>query len=155
MLVLFWAVDARAERVLILRVKQSLIIRQVQGRVYTLQGAIAQIAAPNDRFSQVGKGIQTLDGTSLLRLDTQAGDLVLSPHSILRITKIQPDPQGGKLVHLRLEQGNVQLQLLPLPPVPPSRPSQSPRNLSGVRATLPACGFYITALPWLTGHDWL
>lgn len=138
-LVLLWAVAGRADRVMVFRVQQSLWMRQVQGQSYLLQGDHAQIAHPRDRLDQMRSGVQTLNGKIFLRLDTQAGDLELAPHSLLRILKVQPHPQGGKRIHLKLEQGNVQMQL---PPIVPDRPTRdSALSLSGVRAALPqSCG---------------
>ncbi len=152
-LVLLWAVAGRADRVMMFRVQQSLLIRQVQGQGYRLQGDHAQIAHPRDRLDQIGAGVQTLNGKIVLRLDTQAGDLELAPHSRLRITNIQPHPQGGKRIYLKLEQGNTQMQL---PPITPDRPTRDPaRNLSGVRAALPkSCGYStFSCLQDTTGYE--
>ncbi len=135
-LVWFWAPDSWANRGLVVRVQQALLIQSAAHRSYLLQDAAADLAHPGDRLDRVGAGIQTSHQPIVLRLDTAAGELKLAPHSRLRITQIVPQGEGDKWLYLTIEQGTVQLI--------PSRPAQSsqwptvptPRNWAGMRAGL-------------------
>ncbi len=135
-LVCFWAPDSWANRGLVVRVQQALLIQSTAHRSYILQDTEADLAHPGDRLNRVGAGIQTSHQPIVLRLDTAAGELKLAPHSRLRITQIVPQAGGDKWLYLTIEQGTV--QLIPCRPdrssSPPTGPT--PRNWSGMRAGL-------------------
>jgi hypothetical protein len=127
-LVAFWAPESRANRSLVFRVQQALILQQVDRPGYVFQGTTVQLAHPADRLDCLGAGVQTGNGTIVIALDTQAGELKLAPHSRLRITNVVVNPDGSKLLTLTVDQGRVELrpQLLPqlLPQLPPQLPPQ-------------------------------
>ncbi|MBE9030867.1 hypothetical protein IQ266_14115 [filamentous cyanobacterium LEGE 11480] len=136
MLVPPWAAASWADRPLIFRVKQSFIVQTVKGKGYVLDQHEAQIAHRGDRLNRLKAGVQTRNGTMSLRSDTQTSELQLAPHTVLRITKIQPDPAGGSRIYLKVEQGSVKINLLPRNFVPPSPTNPPPTQLNGVRASL-------------------
>lgn len=135
-LVCAWAPDSWANRVLVVRVQQALLIQSVAHRGYVLQDAEAYLAHPGDRLDRVGAGIQTSNQPIVLRLDTAAGELKLAPHSRLRITQIVPQAGGGQWLYLTIEQGTVQLIPAHLDPVSPLPPVPTPRRWDGMRAGL-------------------
>jgi hypothetical protein len=135
-LVCLWAPDSWANRVLVVRVQQALLIQSPAHQGYVLQDAEAYLAHPGDCLDRVGAGIQTTNQPIVLHLDTAAGELQLAPHSRLRITQMVPQAGGGKWLYLTIEQGTVQLipsRLVPLSPLPPVLP---PRSWDGMRAGL-------------------
>jgi hypothetical protein len=135
-LVCFWAPDSWANRVIVVRVQQALLIQSAAHRGYVLQDTEAYLAHPGDRLDRVGAGIQTSNQPIVLRLDTAAGELKLAPHSRLRITQMVPQAGGGKWLYLTIEQGTVQLIPSRLAPSSPPPTVPTPRSWDGMRAGL-------------------
>jgi hypothetical protein len=135
-LVMFWAPESRANRSLVFRVQQALILQQVDRPGYVFQGTAVQLAHPADRLDCLGAGVQTGNGTIVLALDTQAGELKLAPYSRLRITNVVMNPDGSKLLTLTVDHGRVELRPL-LPPQPQwPQGADSGWSWDGVRARL-------------------
>jgi hypothetical protein len=139
LLVWLWPAESGAQRPLILRVDQFLVIRSIERPGYRLEGAIATLAQPGDRLDTLGTGLQTGKGAIILDFDTAAGSLRLAPHSRLRITQIAGQADGSRWFYLTIEAGQAKLILAPA-----SGRSTDPgkfRQLGAIRATTLALGW--------------
>jgi hypothetical protein len=140
LLVWLWPAESWAQRPLILRVHQALVIQSIERPGYRLQAERATLAQPGDRLDELGAGLQTGDGAIVLGLDTAAGSLKLAPHSRLRITQIVPQADGSRWFDLTIEAG--QARLIPSQRSRRSTDPGQPRSLGGMRAATLALGWH-------------
>jgi hypothetical protein len=119
-----------------IRVERGLLVRRHQGEVTVLRERSAMPASAGDLLSAVGDGIRTGQRSlAVLEVDTDVGYIDLSALTELRIRALEMAADGGRIVHLRVPQGQVRMRLRPFTHQGSEFEIETPAGVTGVRGT--------------------
>jgi hypothetical protein len=118
------------------RINRWLEVRQMAGSVSYQRGRAAQPAQIGTRLQEVGDTLSTgSQSNARLSVDTGIGFLQVAEDTIVRVQRLQVVPDGGRITHLEVPQGQVRLQIRPLTHPSSEVEIHTPAGVSGVRGT--------------------
>jgi hypothetical protein len=118
------------------RVKRSLSIQQISGRVTYDRSSGSRAARSGDRLEAAGDGVTTGQGsTATLQVDTGIGTISVFENTKLRIRELSYADDDGRITRLDVQRGQVRLKLRPFTNRGSKLEINTPAGLSGVRGT--------------------
>jgi len=125
-----------AQQTVPIRVERWLELRQLTGRVLYQRGETSRSAITGDRLETVGDGLSTgASSTAQLEIDTQVGFVNVSEQTRFQVQSLEIAPDNGRVTRLRVDQGQVRLQVRPFTHEGSELEIETPAGISGVRGT--------------------
>ncbi|MGF1567297.1 MAG: FecR domain-containing protein [Nodosilinea sp.] len=127
---------ASAQQAIDVRVNRWITVKQVSGDVDLLSADGARQAKVGDRLTMVGDGIRTgAMATSTLEVDTGIGTIQVRPNTVIEVRNLSLSPNDGRITHLYVPQGGVNLSLRRFTNRESELQIETPSGVSGVRGT--------------------
>lgn len=125
-----------AQQSIPIRVERWLELRELTGHVLYQRGETSRSARAGDRLETVGDGLSTgVSSTAQLEIDTQVGFVNASEQTRFQVQSLEVAPDNGRITRLRVDQGQVRLQVRPFTHEGSELEIETPAGISGVRGT--------------------
>ncbi len=125
-----------AQQSISVRVERFLTIKQITGNVQYLTATASRPAAIGNTLRVVNDGVRTgVNASSTLEVDTGIGTITLREQTELRVQKLDFAPDNGRITHLYVPEGQVNLNLRRFTHQGSELEIETPAGVSGVRGT--------------------
>lgn len=115
---------------------RALTITQVNGSAQYLTASRSRPAAVGDQLTSTRDGVRTGRNASVtLTVDTTIGTITLRENTEVRIKRLALAPDNGRITHLYVPEGQVNLNLRPFTHAGSELDIETPSGVSGVRGT--------------------